>query len=97
MVEILLDLDQRIFRFKIRITELEPFEITRIEEIVYPVIKYLPYQFTSDVTYRPLNKLLLKFLTIYDGIAMVKFNVYDKGVINGIKHYYQMLVDSSII
>lgn len=76
---------------------LMPKEIKRIEEIVNPVMKQLPYQFEFNVTYKPVNKFILFLLTIYDGIAMIKFNIRDKGVLNGMIHYYQLLIDSSPI
>jgi hypothetical protein len=79
------------------VKELMPKEIKRIEEIVYPVMKQFPYQFEFNVTYKPVNKLILFPLTIYDGITMIKFNIRDKGILKGMIHYYQLLSDSNAL
>jgi hypothetical protein len=77
------------------VKELKPKEIKRIEEIVYPVMKQLPYQFEFNVTYKPVNKYILFPLTIYDVITMIKFNIRDKGILKGMIHYYQLIIDSN--
>jgi hypothetical protein len=76
------------------INELTGKEIKRIEEITYPLMKSLNYEFEYNVSFIPLNIFLMYLLTLYDGISMMKFNMRDKGLLNGVKHYYQLVIDS---
>ena len=79
------------------IRELSPSEIRHIEEIVYPVAKSIPYKLEYDIGFKPLNPLILNILKLYDGLAMIKFNIYEKGLLQGIAYYYQVLRDTGYI
>lgn len=73
------------------IIELSSSEIKRIEEIVYPVAKALPYKFEHDVEFKPLSPLMFLIHTLYDGLAMIKFHVHERGLLHGISFFYRGL------
>lgn len=66
--------------------ELSQSQIRRIEEIVYPVAKSLPYKFEFAVKFKPLSHLMSKILMFYDGLAILKFNIQEKGILKGITY-----------
>ncbi|HEC65574.1 MAG TPA: sulfotransferase, partial [bacterium] len=71
--------------------ELSPYEIRRIEEIVYPIAKNIPYNFEYDVESKPLGYLMFKILTFYDGVAWLRFYIHKKDF-SGIMHWYRTVM-----
>ncbi|MBY9009573.1 MAG: sulfotransferase [Candidatus Lokiarchaeota archaeon] len=66
-------------------TELSPQEIKRIEEVVYPVMTQLSYEFIYDVKFKPLNPIEKKYYLISDEIFILKHFVDELGYIKGVK------------
>lgn len=81
------------------IVELLSSEIRRIEEIVYPVAKSLPYKLEYDVEFKPLSPLSSYILMFYDGLALIKFysRVRKKSLFQSIRYLYQQLKESELI
>ena len=73
------------------LNHLSPSAIKRIEEIAYPVIQSTPYEFEDEVGFRPLSPLMLGILRLYDGWALAKFHVRDKGLYVGVGFFVRIL------
>lgn len=67
------------------LTELTPQEIKRIEEIVYPVMSQLSYEFIYDAKFKPLNFIEKKYYLMSDEFFIIKHFVDELGYIQGIK------------
>jgi hypothetical protein len=76
------------------VKELPPSKIKRIEEIVFPIMSSLPYEMEYAVEFKPLSPLMSNILLLFDGLAIIRFHVYERGLILGISYLYQLLKES---
>ncbi len=70
------------------LTELAPRQVKRIEEIVYPAIRFTNYSLENFVGYNPLSTFELKILAVRDGLTSLAFHIKERGIINGIRYFY---------
>lgn len=70
------------------VKQLSVRDIKRIEEITLPILREMPYKVHFAQRHRPLNSLFMKLLRLYDGCALLTYNIRDKGMVKGIKFFY---------
>ncbi|MHC4387072.1 MAG: sulfotransferase family protein [Planctomycetota bacterium] len=70
------------------VEQLSVVDIKRIEEITLPVLRDTPYKVHFAQRHRPLNSLFMKLLRLYDGCALLTYNMRDKGMVKGVKLFY---------
>lgn len=71
------------------LTQLSKPSIKRIEEIVYPVMKFTPYEFEHAVEFRPVSSRKLMILLRYNKWNRLKFDIKTKGLREGLRFYYK--------
>ncbi len=70
------------------LTQLTPYQVSRIEEIVYPVARAFGYEMEYDVTFKPVEPRMLKMLMAYDGWASLRFHIRQHGFRHGLFRLY---------
>lgn len=76
-------------------SQLTQSQIRKIEEIVWPVMKNLPYPFDFEVKSRSQHQFVVAFIRLLDGIAIFRLRTSERGLVNGTKYFINHYIKSS--
>ncbi len=71
-------------------TQLTKTEIRRIEEIVYPLMELMPYEFDYATMFNPISRIRLHILSKHDRWNRLMFNIRTKGFLEGIRFNFRL-------
>jgi len=70
-------------------------QVKRVEEIVYPVMKNMPYQFEYAEKFKPVGFFSNLYYKCADGFAIIRFRLKERGAFKGIRYTFNHYTKSS--